>query len=171
MKTSKYGKLPPSQREIVSYYTEPDVGTIVGYALYNQLRLTTQVGKNIEVYSSRMTQPTKTVPNVRVTCCDLEFTPEVKAVIHMMDVLQSFSEIQDLDYVKFLEFSHEFAQQYSEEAFELVNHALCYPKRAISFLREVLDYYGAQHDLGRYFSSLSEYKHPRMGEIHAAAHL
>ena len=165
VKTSKYGKLPPSQKEIVSYYTEPDVGTIVGYALYNRLRLTTQVGKSIKVYSSRQTPPTETVPSVWVTYCNLDFTPEVKAVIHMMDVLQHFGEIQDLDYARFLEFSREFAQQYSDETFDQVNQALRYQEKDIAFLREVLHYHGIQHNLDRTLPSLSEYKHPRMVKI------
>lgn len=170
-KTSKYGIVPPSQKEIVSVFTEPNAGTVVGYSLYNRLRLTPQVGKTIEAYSSRLTQQTKTVSNVRLNYCNLVFTPEVKAIIHMMDVLQNFTEIQELDYAKFLEFSREFAQQYSDEAFEQVNHSLRYQKRTISFLREVLNYYGIEHNLSRYLSSLSEYKHPRMEEIHEAAHI
>lgn len=170
-KTSKYGIVPPSQKEIVSVFTEPNAGTVVGYSLYNRLRLTPQVGKTIEAFSSRLTQQTKTVSNVRLNYCNLVFTPEVKAIIHMMDVLQNFSEIQELDYARFLEFSREFAQQYSDEVFEQVNHSLRYQKRTISFLREVLNYYGIEHNLSRHLSSLSEYKHPRMEEIHEAAHL
>ena len=39
-KTSKYGIVPPSQKEIVAAFTEPDKGTVVGYSLYNSLKLT-----------------------------------------------------------------------------------------------------------------------------------
>ena len=31
-KTSKYGIVPPSQKEIVAAFTEPDKGTVVGYS-------------------------------------------------------------------------------------------------------------------------------------------
>ena len=41
-KASKYGVVPPSQKEIVAAFTEQEKGTVVGYSLYNSLKLTTQ---------------------------------------------------------------------------------------------------------------------------------
>ena len=39
-KVSKYGIVPPSEKEIVSAFTKNGTGTVVGYALYNSLNLT-----------------------------------------------------------------------------------------------------------------------------------
>ena len=69
-KASKYGVVPPSQKEIVSAFTEPDKGTVVGYSLYNNLKLTTQVSKTVEVFSSALEQQTKNIGNVLLQFCN-----------------------------------------------------------------------------------------------------
>ena len=77
-KTSKYGIVPPSQNEIVSAFTKPDKGTVIGYSLYNNLKLTTQVSKTIEVLSSALDQQTKNISNVLLQFCNLIYTPKIK---------------------------------------------------------------------------------------------
>ena len=89
----------------------------------------------------------------------------------MMEVLQNFSEIQDLDYTQFIKFSEQFASSYSDEVFAQVCREIKYQKKTISFLRNILMHYSIPNNLGGYLSSLSEYKHPTMEEIYAAAHL
>lgn len=168
-KKSKYGIVPLSQKEIVSAFTEPNRGMVVGYSLYNSLKLTTQVSKTIEVYSSQIEQRTKKIGNIHIRFCDLEFTPEVKSTIQMLDVLLNFNEIQDLNYRQFITFCEQFSTGYNEEVFELVYQHIRYSKRTISFLRTVLNYYGVENGLQRYLSTLSEYKHPTMEEIFETA--
>ena len=170
-KASKYGIVPPSQKEIVSAFTEPDKGTVVGYSLYNNLKLTTQVSKTVEVFSSALEQQTKNISNVLLQFCNLVYTPEVKGMIHMMEVLQNFGEIQDLDYVQFIKFCEQFSVNYNDEVFEQVCRQMKYQKKTISFLRNILVHYHVPNNLSRYLSSLSEYKHPTMEEIYEAAHL
>ena len=169
-KISKYGIVPPSQKEIIAAFTDPDKGAVVGYSLYNSLKLTTQVGKTVEVLSSRMEQQTKTISNVFLRFCDLVYTPEVKRTLHVLEVLQNFSEIQDLNYRQFLSFCEQFAHEYDASALERVIQKVRYQKRTLSFLRSVLNYYGVQNDLSKYLSTLSAYKHPSMEEIYEAAY-
>ena len=170
-KASKYGIVPPSQKEIVSAFTEPDKGTVVGYSLYNNLKLTTQVSKTVEVFSSALEQQTKNISNVLLQFCNLVYTPEVKGMIHMMEVLQNFGEIQDLDYAQFIKFCEQFSVNYNDEVFEQVCRQMKYQKKTISFLRNILVHYHVPNNLSRYLSSLSEYKHPTMEEIYETAHL
>ena len=160
-KTSKYGIVPPSQKEIVAAFTEPDKGTVVGYSLYNSLKLTTQVAKTVEVFSSEIEQRTKNISNVLLQFCNLVYTPEVKGMIHMLEVLQNFGEIQDLNYHQFITFCEKFAQ---------VLQKMRYQKKTISFLRNILNHYGVENNLNKYLSALSEYKHPTMEEIYEAAY-
>lgn len=169
-KTSKYGIVPPSQKEIVAAFTEPDKGTVVGYSLYNSLKLTTQVAKTVEVLSSRMEQQTKTISNVFLQFCDLVYTPEVKRTLHVLEVLQNFGEIQDLNYRQFLSFCEQFAQEYDASALEQVIQKMRYQKKTISFLRNILNHYGVENNLNKYLSALSEYKHPTMEEIYETAY-
>lgn len=170
-KVGKYGIVPPSQKEIVSAFTEPDKGTVVGYSLYNNLKLTTQVSKTVEVLSSALEQQTKSISNVLLQYCNLVYTPEVKSTISMMEVLQNFGEIQDLNYAQFIKFCMQYSESYSDEVFEYVCQQMQYQKRTISFLRNVLMHYQVPNNLNRYLSSLSEYKHPTMEEIYEAAYL
>ncbi len=106
-----------SQKEIVAAFTEPDKGTVVGYSLYNSLKLTTQVAKTVEVFSSEIEQRTKNISNVLLQFCNLVYTPEVKGMIHMLEVLQNFGEIQDLNYHQFITFCEKFAQEYDWQSF------------------------------------------------------
>ena len=168
---SRYGIVPLPQKEIVAAFTESNKGTIVGYSLYNHLKLTTQVPKTIEVYSSQIEQQTKRICNVQLQFCDLIFTDEVSHTIHMLDVLQNFDEIQDLNYDSFIVFCEDFSSTYNEIIFEQVRKKVPCQKRTISFLREILNYYHVEHHLDKFLSSLSEYKHPTMEEIHEAAHI
>ena len=170
-KASKYGVIPLSQREIISAFTQPDKGTVVGYCLYNDLKLTMQVSKTVEVLSSTLDQQTKTISNVLLQFCDLTYTPEVKATISLMDVLQNFGRIQDLNYTQFIRFCEQFSRAYNDDVFETVSRQIKYQKRTISFLQNILSYYHVPNNLGRYLSSLSEYKHPTMEEICEAAYL
>lgn len=170
-KASKYGIVPPSQREIVAAFTEQEKGTVVGYSLYNNLKLTTQVSKTVEVFSSALEQQTKNISNVLLQFCNLIYTPEVSGMIHMLEVLQNFSEIQDLNYPQFIKFCEEFSETYSDEVFAQVCQQMRYQKKTISFLQNILAHYHVPNNLGKYLSSLSEYKHPTMEEIYEAAHL
>lgn len=169
-KTSKYGIVPPSQKEIVAAFTEPDKGTVVGYSMYNKLKLTTQVAKTVEVVSSQMEQQTKSISNVLLQFCNLVYTPEVKGMIQMLEVLQNFGEIQDLDYRQFIMFCETFAREYDGIVFEQVTQERHYQKKTISFLRDVLNHYGVKNNLNKYLSALSEYKHPTMEEIYEVAY-
>lgn len=170
-KYSKYGIVPPSEKEIISAFTENQKGTVVGYSLYNALNLTTQVPKTITVMSSALEGLTKTVRNVTVHQVPLEFSEDVTSMIHGLEVLQNFGSIQDINYSAFLDYSQELAASFNKRAFEKIISAKTYKKSTISFLREILNYYGVENNLNAYLSSLSEYKHPKMEELYEAARI
>lgn len=168
---SKYGIVPISEAEIIRAFTEEESGTVVGYSLYNRLKLTTQVGKTVEVYSSQLEQQTKKINNIFLNYCNLVFTPSTEEVIHMMEVLQHFGEIQELNYGSFLSYCKEFSSNFDNESFDYVSRQLRYQKRTISFLHTILNHFGVKNTLGKYLSSLSEYKHPSMEELYEAAYV
>lgn len=168
-KIGRFGVLPPSETEIVKSFTKNQAGMTIGYSLYNSLRLTTQVGKNIEVLTSRVEQGRKTIGNVRLMQCMIEFELDTKSMIQMLEILQNYAEIQDLNVRRFLAYAEAFSRSYSEDAFRKVYLVRRYPKRVIAFLAEILNYYGAAHGLNRYLSALSEYKHPKMEALYESA--
>lgn len=165
-KVSKYGIVPPSEKEIISAFTKNGTGTIVGYSLYNALDLTTQVAKSIEVMSSTLENLTKTIRNVVVHQVQIDYTENVKNMIHSLEVLQNYYNIQDINNLSFKKFTKKIADWYDEEIFKNVISAISYKKSTIAFLREILNFYDVKNNLNIYLSSLSEYKYPRMEEIY-----
>lgn len=59
--------------------------------------------------------------------------------------------------------------EYREDAFEVVQKTIGYPKWTIAFLREVLNYHHTPNNLSRYLSALSNYPIPRMEELYETA--
>ena len=165
-KVSKYGIVPPSEKEIISAFTKNGTGTIIGYSLYNALDLTTQVAKSIEVMSSTIENLTKTIRNVVVHQVQIDYTEDVKNMIHSLEVLQNYYNIQDINNLSFRKFTKKLADWYDEEIFKKVITAISYKKSTIAFLREILNFYDVKNNLNIYLSSLSEYKYPRMEEIY-----
>lgn len=165
-KISKYGIVPPSDNEIIFEFTKNDTGTIVGYSLYNALNLTTQVAKSIEVMSSTIENLTKTIRNIVVHQVQIDYTENVKNMIHSLEVLQNYYNIQDINNLSFTKFTKKLADSYDEEIFKKVISAISYKKSTIAFLREILNFYNVKNNLNIYLSSLSEYKYPKMEEIY-----
>lgn len=165
-KVSKYGIVPLSEKDIISAFTKNCTGTVVGYSLYNALDLTTQVGKSIEIMSSSLDSFTKTIRNVVVHQVQIDYTENVKNMIHGLEVLQNYNNIQDINNLSFIKFIEKLADRYDEEIFKKVISVISYKKSTIAFLREILNFYNVKNNLNIYLSSLSEYKYPRMEEIY-----
>ena len=73
---TKYGLLGPSEKEIISYFTDNNKGVVIGYTLYNRLKLTTQVSNNIEI--------------------DANFTNDMKKVFECLEVMKHCLRIQEI---------------------------------------------------------------------------
>jgi len=170
-KVSKYGIVPPSEKEIISAFTENETGTVVGYSLYNSLNLTTQISKTVTVMSSALEGLTKSIRNVIVHQVPLEFSKEITNMVHGLEVLQNFNEIEDINYSAFLAYTERLAESFSAAAFEEIVSAKAYKKSTIAFLREILNYYKVKNNLNGHLSTLSEYKYPKMEELHEAARI
>ena len=168
-KVGKYGIVPPSEKEIVSAFTENGTGTVVGYLLYNSLNLTTQIAKSIEVMSSALESFTKTIRNITVRQVQIDYSKNVENMIHALEVLQNYYAIQDMNYSAFIAFTKEIANEYNEEAFRKVISTINYKKSTIAFLQEILNFYGKENNLNMYLSTLSEYKYPKMEELYETA--
>ena len=168
-KIGKYGLIPPSEKEIIESFTENCKGTVIGYSLYNSLKLTTQISKTINILTANIESEIKTIRNIIIHHAQMSYTEDVKNMIHSMEVLQNFSKIQDLNYNYFLEYTKQIAENFSEKAFEQVVENKNYKKSTIAFLQEILNFHGTENKLNMYLSSLSEYKHPKMEELYEIA--
>lgn len=166
---SRFGECPLSQKDIIDSIISNHRGIVVGYTLYNSLSLTTQISKKVEVFSSAIDQATKSIGNIDLKRYTLEYNDRTCQMIAILEILKHFNEIQDINYNQFFEYCRKFCEGYDENIFEEVNEKIAYPKRTISFLRNVLAYFNVPNTLRRYISDLSTYKHPRMEEIYELA--
>lgn len=168
-KMCKYGIVPLSEEEIIAAYTENATGTVVGYALYNSLSLTTQIPKTTKVLSSSIDGLTKSIGNVVVYKVPLQFSEEITQTIRALEILQNFNSIQDINYSAFLKYAEDFAKNFNAKALEEILSVKSYKKSTISFMKEILRYYRIKNNLDWYLSSLSEYKHPSMEKLYEIA--
>lgn len=170
-KISKYGIVLPTDEEIVTSFTKNGTGTIIGYSLYYALNLTTQVAKSIEVMSSTIENCTKTIRNVTIHQVKIDYNENVKNMIHSLEVLQNYYNIQDINNLSFIAFTQKIANWYDEEVFKKVISTINYKKSTIAFLKEILNFYGIENNLNMYLSSLSDYKYPKMEDIYETARI
>ena len=91
-KKSRFGTIPISEKEIIGHYTNNGRGIVIGYRLYNQKGLTTQISKRVEVLSSAVTEQKKNIQNVCVTNSGIDLTQETIPVIETMEILQKYKK-------------------------------------------------------------------------------
>ena len=128
----------PSEKEIIAAFTENGVGMAVGYVLYNKLRLTTQVSKNIQIYTSALDEQKKQIGNVFLQKCDMVFSPEVVRMVAILEVLQNYDRIEDWNESQFKKLCAEFAGQYDEKVFEYVLSNISYSEQTIARLKAII---------------------------------
>lgn len=168
-KKSRFGTVPISEEEIVSHYTSGGRGMVIGYGLYNKKRLTTQIGKRIEVLSSAVTEQKKNIHNVCVKKCEIALTQDTIPIIEAMEILQNYKTIEDISKPALAVYMKEFAQRYSDNAAVFVLENRKYKKSTIAFLERFLNYFGIENTLRRFLSALSSYAIPEIEEFYEAA--
>ena len=168
-KKTRYGMVLPSEQSIVSEYIKGNSGVVVGYSLYNALNLSTQIAKNINIYSNAISQRIKTVGNIQIERSSLEFNEEIRRAVEFLEVLSNFYAIQDLNYNSFIRYCSQYVKMYNESVIEIVLENMNYSKSTIAFLRNILSYYGISNSLSKYLSALSTYKYPEMEKIYELA--
>lgn len=168
-KKTRFGKVLPSEREIVDLFTSGNSGVVVGYGLYNSLGVSTQISKRWTAYSSVADVQLKQIRNVTIHRFDLDYTSETKAMIQMLELLHHYKDIQDINYTALLRSTEKLSEQYNEQEFEKVVKTIGYPKWTIAFMRQLLNHYSVPNTLNRHLSSLSTYPIPKMEELYEAA--
>ncbi|MGT2801781.1 DUF6088 family protein [Streptococcus henryi] len=161
-KVSHFGPIGPTDDEIISLFIDHEKGMLIGYHLYNQLELTTQISKNYKVLTNS-SHGKSTIQNISIKECHLKFTESVKQIISMLEVLSHVDTIQDLNEEKFIIFCKEFANKYYDNlVLETVLQEMKYKKSTLYFLKLILDAYQVPNTLQKYLSRLSKYKEPQV---------
>ena len=166
---SRFGFVPISENDIISHYTNNGQGIVIGYRLFNQKGLTTQISKRVEVLSSALSEQKKKISNVCITNCSINFTEDTIPVIETLEILQNYKNIEDINKKALAAYMFEFAKIYSDRAavYVLNNHK--YKKSTIAFLERFLNYLGVENNLNQFLSALSSYAIPEMEEFYETA--
>lgn len=165
---SRFGVVPLGEQAIVEHYTEGGQGMVVGYRLYYQLGMTTQISKNVDILSNVLQENKKTVINVKVSRLDLNFDAAICNAIATLEILQNYRNIEEINHRQMAEYMREFALNYSEDTIRKVLRHRKYKKATIAFLAAFLGYWNTKHTLQQYLSRLSAYAVPPMEEFYQA---
>lgn len=166
---TRYGILGPSENDIIEKFVENYKGLIVGYTLYNRLKLTTQLSNNIQILSNNLSTNTKKVENINVIKINIKIDEKVKTILEGLDVLENYNKIQEINNIYFVLFAEKLANSYEEKVFEYVLkkcNEIKIKKSTIAFYREILNFYKVSNSLDKYLSPLSKYKFPLMEKIY-----
>ena len=166
---SRFGVVPLGEQAIIDHYTENGQGMVIGYRLYCQYGLTTQISKNVEILSSALQENNKTVRSVKVSRLDLNFDAIICNVVATLEILQNYRNIEDINRQQLAEYMRNFALNYSDEAMKTVLRQRKYKKATIEFLAAFLGFWNTKHTLCQYLSRLSTYAIPKMEEFYAVA--
>ena len=165
---SRFGVVPLGEQTIIDHYTENGQGMVIGYRLYHQYGLTTQISKNVELLSNVLQENKKTVGNAKVSRLDLNFDDAICNAIATLEILQNYRNIEDINRQQMAEYMKKFALNYSEEAIMTVLRHRKYKKSTIAFLVAFLGFWNTKHTLQQYLSRLSTYAIPQMEEFYAS---
>jgi len=164
-KSTRFGIVPISDEEIANYYLDNNSGIEVGYKMYNKKGLTTQVGKRIQILSTVTDEEHKNLKNVSVEKISMALNPETVTAIEILEILQSYNKIEDLNLNAFVSQMRSFSENYSEEAINYVISNRKYKKSTIAFLKTILDRLNIQNNLSAHLSETSNYIIPSVEEF------
>ena len=165
-KNTRFGTVPISEKDIVDHYIKDNQGIVVGYRLYNQKGLTTQISKRVEILSSAVPGKKKNIHNVYVMNINISLTPETIPIIETLEILQNYKSIEDINNTALAAYMKEFAIEYSDEATVYVLKNRKYKKSTIAFLESFLNHFQVKNSLNQFLSSLSSYNIPDMKEFY-----
>lgn len=165
-KKSRFGTVPISEKEIIGHYTNNGRGIVIGYRLYNQKGVTTQISKRVEVLSSAVSEQKKNVRNVCVINSKIDLTQDTIPIIETMEILQNYKSIEDINKSVLGAYMRKFAAMYSDSVTVFVLKNRKYKKSTIAFLKRFLDYFGVENTLHQFLSTLSSYTIPGIEEFY-----
>lgn len=165
-KNTRFGTVPISEKDIVDHYIKDNQGIVVGYRLFNQKDLTTQISKRVEVLSSAVPGKKKNIHNVYVINISISLTPETIPIIETLEILQNYKSIEDINNTALAAYMKDFARHYADEATVYVLKNRKYKKSTIAFLESFLNYFKVENTLNQFLSSLSSYAIPDIEEFY-----
>ena len=78
-------------------------------------------------------------------------------MVELLEVLQEYKNIEDLNTNNFIKFIEEAVKYYDERAVIRVIKSIRFKKSTLSSLRNTLDYYNLENNIDRYLNGTSKY--------------
>lgn len=147
-----FGELKPSENELLRPYLfngKNRVAYVTGPALFNRLKLTTQVPKNISL-ASKMKRPVSKVGNIEVRWVKsyVDVTNRNYFLLEILDILKDFRKIPDLNKEAAIKRIKAIIIDLNDlDRKRLVTYAQEYPPRTRALLGALLESINQKEDL------------------------
>jgi len=167
-KKGRFGVAISSEKNILEYYlgSKNSNGVVVGYRMYNKYRLTTQVSKSVEIYSNATLQEKKNIKNITINRVNIRFDMSTIQLIELLEVLQNYNKIEDLNKASFVNFIKTAIQYYDKRILEKLVSVIGYKKSTLDSLKNVLNYFEVENTIDEYLSGVSKYNSLRMEDLY-----
>lgn len=171
-KVTKFGKISAGEENILNYYIgkENYTGVVVGYRLYNNYGITTQVSNTVKVYSNVLDEENKVIKNIEIKKINMSVNLKNKKAIEKLEILENYNEIEDIDRNQFRYFLRTITEEYSDEVFINVLKNMKYKKRTIAYLESILNSRGVKNTLSQFLNKTSKYKIPAVEEFYETSY-
>lgn len=160
-----------NEESVLRYFLGPthNKGVIVGSRMYHSRRLTARLPEGILLYSNNLTQEKRRIGPIVVRRALIRFDKPAVKMIELLEVLQNYRKIQDMNTREFLWFLQETAGYYNERTLERIVSKIPYKKSTLASLEQVLCYFGIHNSVGQYLNGISTYDSIRIEEWVGAA--
>lgn len=165
---SRFGTIISTENNILEYYLgrNQNEGVVVGYRMYNKYGLTTQISKGVELYSNIVLQEKRQIRNVLILKADLKYDAAAKRMIELLEVLENYKKIEDLNRSNLKEFIKISVEYYEEKILKKILKEIGYKKSTLASLKSVLDSFSIKNTIDNYLNGTSKYDILKMEELY-----
>ncbi len=158
-KETKFGMMISNETDILNYYlgSRKNKGVIVGYRLYNKYKITTQMSKNIEIFSNVLYENSKKVANVTIKKIDTGLNDYDIKLIELLDIIENYKSIENINYRTFIETIKYLSKFYNEKSLKKIIKNIKIKKGTLASLKVILDYYNIDNSVDLYLKKTSKY--------------
>lgn len=170
-KVSRFGVVISGESNILEYLLgkNKNKGVVIGYRMYSRYGLTTQVSKMVEVYSNVPYQERKVIRNVAARKVALKFEPEIHKLIELLEVLENYRSIEELNIINLFSFLEKSVDNYTDMTLQKILKQINYKKSTLASLKNVLDYFNVSNMVSSYLRETSSYSAINMEDLNEAA--
>ncbi len=166
----RFGTTISSEKNILDHYLgiNKNRGVVIGYQMYNNKGITTQVSKTIELYSNATFQEKKQIRNVTIYKANIRFDISTIKMVELLEVLQNYRNIEDLNLIGLKKFIEDSIKYYDEKTIQKLIRSIGYKKHTLASLKNILDFFKLENNMDNYLNGTSRYNALRMEELYGA---